>query len=198
MKADHHRVVLGVHVGRDTLPPPRTRSGVQACAIPPSSLLGGERPTSAYFWDAYRAPLRRPQASVVDIFFAILGHHPWWMKAALIVRNVLASWCGLDAPRAAEIVHLEVKASYRVGETIGVWQLYALTDIELIAGRDNKHLDFRFSVLKETNGEVPSVVVSTQCTVHNRFGKVYLFFVVPFHKWGVQRLMSRAIIAQRL
>ncbi len=196
MKADL-RLVVSTHEGRDTLPPPRARSGVQACAIPSSSLLG-ERIQSAYFGDAYRAPLRRPQASVVDIFFAILGHHPWWMKSALIVRNVLASWCGLDAPRAREIVHLEIKASYRVGETIGVWPIYTLTDTELIAGRDNKHLDFRLSVLKETDAEEPSVVISTLCTVHNRFGRVYLFFIAPFHKWGVQRLMSRAISAGRL
>ncbi len=171
--------------------------GLHACAVPPSSLLG-ERITSAYFGDAYRAPLRRLDDSVVDIFFAIMGHHPWWMKTVLIMRNALASWCGLDAPRACEIVHLEIKGNYRVGENIGVWPIYALTDTELIAGRDNKHLDFRLSVLKETDAEAPSVVVSTLCTVHNRFGKVYLFFIVPFHKWGVQRLMSRAIHAGRL
>jgi len=42
---------------------------------------------------------------------------------------------------------------------------------------------------------VPSAVISTVCVVHNWFGRVYLFFVVPFHKWGVRWLISNALAA---
>jgi hypothetical protein len=91
-----------------------------------------------------------------------------------------------------------MKRSYSVGDKIGVWPIFFLTETELVAGRDNKHLDFRLSVLRSTDGEIASVVVSTLCTVHNAFGKLYLFFVIPFHKWGVRRLISNAIIAGRL
>jgi hypothetical protein len=52
--------------------------------------------------------------------------------------------------------------------------------------------------LWETEGEIASVVVSTLCTVHNAFGKLYLFVIIPFHRWGVRRLISRAVIAGRL
>ncbi len=117
-----------------------------------------------------------------------------WMKVLLIVRHRMASICGLDAPTASEGMNLEIKSSYRVGDKIGVWPIFTLTETELVAGRDNKHLDFRLSVLRETD----SVVVSTLCTVHNVFGKLYLFVIIPFHKWGVRRLISRAIIAGRL
>jgi hypothetical protein len=95
-------------------------------------------------------------------------------------------------------MHFQVKSSYAVGDKIGVWPIMALTENELVAGRDDKHLDFRLSVLKVTDGEAVSVVVSTICTVNNTFGKVYLFFIVPFHKWGVKRLISNAIVAGRL
>ena len=178
----------------------RTRAGpvVMACDIPSRSTLNRRVVETAYFRDSYRAPLKRRTAGIVEIFFAIFGHHPMWLKVLLIVRNRIASWCGLDAPRALEIINVEMKSGYAVGEKIGVWPIFALTETELIAGRDNKHLDFRLSVLKETDRESSSVVVSTVCKVHNRFGKIYLFFIVPFHKWGVQRLMSRAIIAGRL
>jgi len=81
---------------------------------------------------------------------------------------------------------------------VSVWPIFSLSETELVAGRDNKHLDFRISVLKEASGEASSVVVSTVCTVHNAFGKIYLFFVVPIHKWGVRRLLIRAIAAGRL
>ena len=135
---------------------------------------------------------------MVEIFFAIFGHHSRSMKLALIVRNRVASFCGLEAPTTSEIMNVEVRSSYAVGEKIGVWPIFALSPNELIAGRNNKHLDFRLSVLREAGGESGSVVVSTVCVVHNRFGKVYLFFIVPFHRWGMQQLLSRAVVAGRL
>ena len=30
------------------------------------------------------------------------------------------------------------------------------------------------------------------------FWQVYLFFIVPLHRWGVKRLMARAVDADRL
>jgi len=171
---------------------------VTECDIPSASVLDRRLIEAAYFRDSYRAPLSRTRASVVDIFFGIFAHHPLWMKILLIVRNRIASFCGLDAPTASEIINIEIKSSYGVGDKIGVWPIFSLTETELLVGRDNKHLDFRLSVLRVADGETASVVVSTLCTVHNAFGKLYLFLVIPFHKWGVQRLISNAIIAGRL
>ncbi|HEX7789743.1 MAG TPA: DUF2867 domain-containing protein [Afipia sp.] len=171
---------------------------VSECDIPSTSVLDRRVVDGAYFRDSYGAPLIHTGAGIVDIFFAIFGHHPFWMKAVLIIRNRIASWCGLDAPAASEIVNPDVKSSYRVGDKIGVWPIFALTESEIVAGRNNKHLDFRLSVLKAMDNGAASVVVSTLCTVHNRAGKLYLFFIVPFHKWGVQRLISNAVAAGRL
>jgi hypothetical protein len=171
---------------------------VVACETPQSSALDRGSIAAAYFHDAYRAPLLVPRDSVIDIFFAIFGHHPKWMRLVLIARNAIASVCGLDTPTASEINHVERKAGYGVGDTIGVWPIFHLNDLELVAGRDNKHLDFRLSVLKEAGGTGANVVVSTVCTVHNGFGKLYLFLVVPFHRWGVRHLLSRAIAAGRI
>jgi hypothetical protein len=171
---------------------------VTACDIPSLSVLDRSVIDAAYFRDSYHAPVSRADASIIDMFVALFGHHPLWMKIILIVRNRLASLFGLSAPSADEILHPAFKSSYSVGEKIGVWPIFSVADNELVAGRDNKHLDFRLSVLKIKDGETASVVVSTICTVHNLSGKIYLFFIVPFHKWGVQRLMSNAILAGRL
>jgi hypothetical protein len=168
------------------------------CDIPAVSMLNRRLIENAYFQDSYRAPLSRTRASVIDIFAGIFAHHPMWMKILLIVRNRVASFCGLDAPTASEILHPRFRSRYVVGDKIGVWPIFFLTETELVAGRDNKHLDFRLSVLKVTDGATAGVVISTVCTVHNTFGKVYLFFVAPFHKWGVQKLISNAITAGRL
>ena len=171
---------------------------MEKCSIPLTSLLGRTLIDSAYFKDAYCTSLNRPDTRMTAIFFSIFGHHPWWMNKALIARNRLASLAGLEVATAAEVTHIEVKDNYKVGEKIGRWPIFYLTDTELVAGRDDKHLDFRLSLIKVWNGDEASVVVSTVCSVHNVFGKIYLFFIIPFHKSGIQLLIKNAVTAGRL
>ena len=168
------------------------------CDVPSDSALSRDLIRSAWFHDSYRVPLVRPGLSIVDIFFALFGHTPRWMKALLITRNTIARWCGLEAPTAAEILTPTVRGSYSVGDKIGPWPIFFISDHEIVAGRNNKHLDFRLSVLRVRDGGAESVVVSTVCSVHNLSGKIYLFFIVPFHRSGVRSLMANAVAAKRL
>jgi hypothetical protein len=171
---------------------------VVECDVPGSSVLSRELIERAYFRDSYRVPLSRGELVIVDIFFRIFAYHPLWMKLLLIVRDKVASLVGLDASTASEILHVGIKDRYVIGEKIGVWPIFWLSEDEVVAGRDNKHMDFRLSVLKVRDGDRTSVVVSTICIVHNLSGKLYLFFVVPFHRYGVRKLMANALAARRL
>jgi hypothetical protein len=168
------------------------------CDVPSSSALSRELIANADFHDCYRAPLARPELGIIAIFFALFGHTPLWMKLLLIARNAAGRLAGLEVPTVGEIMQPTAKGEYRVGEKIGPWPIFFIGDDEIIAGRNNKHMDFRLSVLKAIDGDATSVVVSTICTVHNVFGKIYLFFVVPFHRRGVRSLMSNAVAARRI
>ena len=79
------------------------------CDVPTSSALSRDLIRSAYFHDSYRVPLARPGLSIVEIFFALFGHTPRWMKALLIIRNVIARCFGLEAPTVAEILKPAVR-----------------------------------------------------------------------------------------
>ena len=177
---------------------PSQQAVVAECDFPSQSLMDRRWVDRAYFRDSYRFPIRSGGATPVGIFHAVLAHHPSWVKAVLIIRHRIAALCGLAVPTLSAVLRPAINESYRVGETIGVWPIFALSETELVAGRDNKHLDFRLSVLTETKDSVSSAVISTVCVVHNWFGRVYLFFVVPFHKWGVRWLISNALAAGRL
>jgi hypothetical protein len=166
------------------------------CDVPLNSVLEKAWVESAYFRDSIRSSTRSEQVSVVAIFFAVLGHHPRWLKWILLARYKLGALLGMEAAKTVEILHPQMKGSYCVGEKIGPWPIYALSETELVAGRDDWHLDFRLSIFKETGSS--HCVISTACIVHNWQGKVYLFFVKPFHKWGIRRLAARAREAGRL
>ena len=123
---------------------------VVECDVPRHSALGKDLIERADFRDAYRAPLSRSDLDVVDIFFGIFGQRPGWMKLMLIARNKGAGLAGLEVPTTLEILHMEKRDRYFVGEKIGPWPIFFLRADELVAGRDNKHMDFRLSIMKYT------------------------------------------------
>ena len=166
------------------------------CDIPAMSVL--TRDTIGDFHDCYRAPLARLDLGVVAIFFAVFGHKPLWIKLLLVIRNLVAGRAGLETPTVADIMTPEIRAHYDVGDKIGPWPIFSIADNELIAGRNNRHMDFRLSVLKQADGDNGSVFVSTVCKVHNVYGKIYLRLIIPFHRRGMRLLMSNAVAAKRL
>jgi hypothetical protein len=113
------------------------------CEMPPGSALSRELIEHAHYRDAYRVPLRRRELGVVDVFFAIVAHHPLWMKLLLIVRNRLVALVGLNGSTASEVLDIKIRSHYAVGEKIGRWRIFALGENEVVAGGDDKHLDFR-------------------------------------------------------
>ena len=166
--------------------------------VPRHSALGKDLIERADFRDAYRAPLSRSDLEVIDIFFGIFGHRPGWMNLMLIARNKVAGLAGLEVPTTSEIMNMEKRDRYFVGEKIGPWPIFFLGSDELVAGRDNKHMDFRLSIMKVHDGIRPSIIVSTLCMTHNKLGQYYLYSIIPFHKFGLRRLMASALAEQRL
>src|SRR5262245_63708076 len=129
-----------------------------------------------------------------EIYVAILGHLPWWARALIIVRNRLVSLFGLHAEPTARVWNPPIKDSYTPGDKILRFNLYSLDADEIVAGRDDKHLDFRVSVMKVVEEEgARNVVVSTLIFAHNLFGKTYLLFVLPLHRFGMRRLLAQAV-----
>ena len=191
---------------------------VVECDFPANSLIDRRMVAAAYYRDSYRAPLSHPQASVTDIFHAIFAHRPIWMRLLFIIRNHIVAIWGLHAEPANAVMNPVTARHYAVGDNIGSWPIFNLTETELIAGRNDRHLDFRISIFREvenaadcvtankTDGATvntpvdatSSVIVSTVCEIHNTLGKIYLFFVIPFHRFGAQWLIAKAVKAKRL
>src|SRR5262245_47372177 len=99
-------------------------AAIDECELPPGTMLDPELIRAAYFRDSWRTSIRRPDLGMVDIFFALFGHHPVWMKMMLILRHGLVSLLGLTVPKASEVVKVERKRQYNIGDTIGVWPIF--------------------------------------------------------------------------
>src|SRR5262249_59112863 len=120
-----------------------------------------------------------------------------WMNVMLIEWNKVAGIAGLEQSTTSVSLNIEKQDHYIVGQKYGPWPIFFLGPEELIGVRDNKHMDFRLSIMKVHDCNGPSVVVSTLCLVHNRFGRYYLPSITPFHNFGFRTLMASAISAHR-
>ncbi len=166
-------------------------------SFPSESLVHQAAVNTAWYSDSFAAPCRA-EIDPPTAFFAVFGHLPAWLKALLLTRNRVASWFGLEVPRAIDITRPQQNSEYAVGDTIGPWPIFALAEHELVAGRDNTHLDFRVSLLMSGEGLNRKLSVSTLCVTHNVFGKAYLCLIVPFHRWGVRMSLRQALTAGRI
>lgn len=133
---------------------------VTATELPPHSLLG-ERVSPTDFLDCYciTSDLSPRRAAEVITDF------PGWARLLLRIRRIVTSPFGLsnDGPAAPD--------------KVGVFPVETETARELIAGFNDKHLNFRVSVLSQDG----RVFLATWVHPHNIGGRLYLKTILPFH-----------------
>ncbi len=89
---------------------------------------------------------------------------PVWVNWLMKLRNIAVMPFGL-------------RTDLGKGEIIGVFPVVMRNDTEIILGFDDKHLDFRISIL--TDGR--HAYGATWVRRHNRLGRIYLAVIMPFH-----------------
>ena len=95
----------------------------------------------------------------------IITNFPSWAQFLLLIRRIVTAPFGLsnDGPAA--------------DDKLGAFPVEAKSETEIIAGFDDKHLDFRVSVLSH-DGQIN---LATWVAPHNIGGRIYLAAVMPFH-----------------
>jgi hypothetical protein len=153
---------------------------------------------ASYYWDSFEAPLRRNDLAMHELYLALFAHHPRWARWLLILRGWIVAPFRLKASTAADFDDIEVKSSYGVGEKIARFTLFGQNETEIVAGDDDKHLDFRVSVQKLIGRGADRLTLSTAVMPHNFVGRSYLRLILPFHRFGVRMILANAVRAGRV
>ena len=129
--------------------------------LPPESALHG-RFGPGDFLDCYAV------ASGMDVRRAAetITAFPKWARALTALRRILTSPFGLKQEAPAER-----------GDVVGIFPVVSETDDELLAGFDDKHLNFLVSVSRFRG----HVHLATWVHPHNLAGRAYLALILPFH-----------------
>jgi hypothetical protein len=141
--------------------------------------------------DAFKVKLSDNTQKVDSLYMAIFNHAPKWVYVLMGIRNKLVSVFGLDTGDGSK--QTEIK-SLSVGDKHGVFKVYDIQSNEIIAGEDDKHLDFRVSVLKDGD----YLILSTLVHYNSGFGKFYFFIIKRFHKVVVKGIMRKALKQKRI
>jgi hypothetical protein len=120
----------------------------------------------------------------------IFSHQPSWIRRLTSVRDVIVSCFGLKTARHLATVENDAQA-----ERVGIFKIYSTNETEIVVGEDDKHLDFRVSVMC-SGGRAPEInrqlTVSTVVHCHNLLGRAYILAIAPFHRIVVKASLQRA------
>ena len=145
--------------------------------IDPATLLAG-----AQFMDAYRLDVDDENLDARQAAMRMMARAPRWVDALLVLRNIIVALFGLKTSA-------EDRRAPR--EIIGIFPVVSETPERLVAGFNDKHLDFRVVVDVATTGQRQSITATTLVLTHNWLGRTYLKIIMPFH-----RLVVRAMLRQ--
>ena len=117
---------------------------------------------------------------------AILGQPAPWFKALLAIRDNIVHLFGLQTSA-------ELRGKNTDKDRIDFFPILSADDNELILGEDDKHLDFRISLMIKRAGSGPELVFATTAVrCNNQLGRVYLAAIKPFHRLVVRSHLQRA------
>jgi len=159
-------------------------------ALPAHSGVAGVYP-AVHLADAFAIAL--PPGSTQDpevLARFIFAQQPAWIGKLTKLRDLIVAGFGLKTTRELASLGNSAKA-----QRVGIFKIYSTGQNEIVVGEDDKHLDFRVSVLCSDEPASTSggqLTLSTVVHCHNLLGHAYLFVIAPFHRLVVKASLRRA------
>lgn len=166
-------------------------------AVPSSSRISTQL-AGADFYDAYEAHVEHADRTALGIYLDVVAGTPGWVNFLMAARNKIVALFGLK-----NLGHLgNVKAAksadaYKVGDRVGIFSIFSLSEQEVILGDADRHLTAQVSLFKYCVDGKCRVTVTTVVHTNNLLGRVYLLFVVPVHRMIVPAMLAVSLDARR-
>lgn len=160
-------------------------------ALPVQSGIGAIYP-APHLADAFAIALPAGTSTDPEVLARfIFAHQPAWVGALMGVRDRIVACFGLKTGKQLSALGAGAEATRRVG----IFKIYGKDEHEIMLGEDDRHLDFRASVLCSAAPGQPDarqLTVSTVVHCHNLLGRSYLLLISPFHRMVVKAGLRRA------
>jgi hypothetical protein len=159
--------------------------------VPPPAESGVASWFDADLADAFAVPVDAADGAkgIDNLARSALGDPAPWVRLLLGLRDALVA--GFRVKTSQEVRRAAIADN---AERIDFFRIRARSDRELILGEDDRHLDFRLSLLLRArpDGSGDELVATTVVRCHNALGRVYLGLIARFHRLVVISNLSRA------
>jgi hypothetical protein len=160
--------------------------------IPVDSLIRQYLPVD--YTDAFACEVTgAKELSADEIMISFWTVMPGWVNALLNLRNLLVRPFGLNTGEDRGRIE-GVKAMIRAGNwNNGLMSVAAKSGNETVILLSDKHLDAYMSVFISTKDKLQEVKVITLVRYHNSLGRIYFFFIRPFHKIIIKSMLRSTL-----
>jgi hypothetical protein len=142
--------------------------------------------------DAYRVRLPAGSPHDVDALTrAFFTATPGWVGALMALRDRIVGLIGLKTSQRGGRSRADVV--FQPGASLGIFRVLARTADEILLGEDDRHLDFRASMLLQRELNIDWMVVSTVVRFNSRLGRAYFAPVRPIHRLIIPAMLRSAI-----
>jgi hypothetical protein len=160
--------------------------------IPKNSIINKSIKKLDYY-DSFELVLPNPENYSVDYLTTkLFSTLPGWINTLMSIRDAIVGPLGLRTGKDKPVENVDKDVKYEAGSNAGYFTILIRNENEIILSGDDKHLYFRISVLKEDcENENIKIHLTTIVIYHNIFGKIYFFFVKPFHRLIVKAMLNQ-------
>lgn len=165
--------------------------------FPKKSILSTELNKLDYT-DTYEMAFHDPneQVTPIDAMKAFFSAAPKWLEKMMLLRDKIVAKIGLKTSEEYGLDRTETLNQFNgeVGQKIGQFEVFDKSDNEIIFGADDKHLNFRISILLTgSQNDYRKISLSTTVENHNLLGKFYFAIVKPFHKIIAAKMLEAMV-----
>jgi hypothetical protein len=132
--------------------------------------------------DCYQLTVPVASLPAIEAARLMLGYAPFWITALMRLRNLIVGpLLGL---------HTGAHELPEGMERIGIFPVISRSERQVVAGFDDRHLDFRVVVDVEDAGDGKRVSATTLVRRKILIGRLYIAVITPFHNLVVAAMMA--------
>lgn len=158
-------------------------------ALPPKDSSIASWFDNADLVDAFAIHLHTEHAEkgIAHLAHCVLGAPTPWFRVLIWLRDRVVA--GLHVKTSTQ---LRTMATAEGVDRIDFFRVLSTSDHEMVLGENDRHLDFRASLMLVPGETGVKLVATTAVHCHNALGRAYLFLIAPFHRLVVRTNLSRA------
>ena len=142
-----------------------------------------------HYCDSYSVVIQTNES--LDTITTEIFQTPKWTDVLMGIRNTVVKLAGLQT--GGKKMNTHISDHYPVGSRAVYFKVIDRNEHEIVMAENDKHLNFKVSVMISRKGNNRTVHLTTLVKYNNFLGRLYFFPVKPFHRLIIRSLLRRLL-----